>query len=113
MTINDPACGTGGFLLAAHEYISTTTSSTPTRRAPPLRCFTGWEIVDNTARLCAMNLLLHGIGSPRRASPITVDDALRADPGDRGSTWCSPTRRSGRSRRCRSSTPRARPAAET
>ena len=25
----------------------------------------GWEIVDATARLCAMNLLLHGIGTPR------------------------------------------------
>jgi type I restriction enzyme M protein len=43
----------------------------------------GTEIVDNTARLCVMNLLLHGIGSEEAESPITVDDALKADPGDR------------------------------
>jgi type I restriction enzyme M protein len=45
--------------------------------------FTGWEIVDNTARLCAMNMLLHGIESPESDSPVHVDDALRADPGIR------------------------------
>jgi type I restriction enzyme M protein len=43
----------------------------------------GWEIVDNTARLCVMNLLLHGIGSEDTDSPIHVDDALKADPGHR------------------------------
>ena len=41
----------------------------------------GWEIVDNTARLCVMNLLLHGIGDEEHESPIVVDDALKADPG--------------------------------
>ena len=35
----------------------------------------GWEIVDNTARLCVMNLYLHGIGAERRpVSPIHVAD---------------------------------------
>jgi type I restriction enzyme M protein len=43
----------------------------------------GWEIVDATARLCAMNLLLHGIGAPQSDSFIRVDDSLRSDPGDR------------------------------
>ena len=43
----------------------------------------GWEIVDNTARLCVMNLLLHGIGDEEHESPIVVDDALKADPGER------------------------------
>jgi len=47
------------------------------------RGFTGWEIVDNTARLCAMNLLLHGIESPDSDNSVHVDHALRADPGDR------------------------------
>ena len=46
------------------------------------RC-SGWEIVDNTARLCVMNLLLHGIGDEEHDSPIVVDDALKADPGER------------------------------
>ena len=40
-----------------------------------------WEIVDGTARLCAMNLLLHGIGTPNGKSLVTVADALRGDPG--------------------------------
>ena len=43
----------------------------------------GWEIVDGTARLCAMNLLLHGIGTPNGESLVTVADALRGDPGVR------------------------------
>jgi len=43
----------------------------------------GWEIVDATARLCAMNLLLHGIGTPESESFIRVDDSLRSDPSDR------------------------------
>ena len=44
----------------------------------------GWEIVDNTARLCVMNLFLHGIGDEKgEDSPITVADSLRGDPGDR------------------------------
>ena len=85
MTICDPACGTGGFLLAAYEWISrNTASSTPTQRKH-LRfdALKGWEIVDNTARLCVMNLLLHGIGAEDATSPIDVDDALEADPGER------------------------------
>ncbi|MCP4449812.1 MAG: N-6 DNA methylase, partial [Myxococcales bacterium] len=34
------------------------------------------------ARLCAMNLLLHGIGS-QESEPVLVRDSLAADPGDR------------------------------
>ena len=83
-TICDPACGTGGFLLAAYESISRSHLLDPDQkkhlRFDALR---GWEIVDNTARLCVMNLLLHGIGSEDAESPITVDDALKADPGMR------------------------------
>ena len=41
----------------------------------------GWEIVDGTARLCAMNLLLHGIGTPNGNEP------RRPSP-----TRCEPTR---------------------
>ena len=43
----------------------------------------GWEIVDGAARLCVMNLYLHGIGHDLLASPIRVDDSLASDPGDR------------------------------
>jgi type I restriction enzyme M protein len=80
----DPACGTGGFLLAAHEYIARNHMLDPDeKRHLRFESLRGWEIVDNTARLCQMNLLLHGIGAADAASPITVADALGADPGDR------------------------------
>lgn len=84
-TISDPACGTGGFFLAAYQHIL----NHHPHLDPDQRChlrsgaFTGWEIVDNTARLAAMNMVLHGIESPESDSPIHVDDALREDPGDR------------------------------
>jgi type I restriction enzyme M protein len=85
LAICDPACGTGGFFLASYEFIATNFPHLDPDQARALQsgAFTGWEIVDNTARLCAMNLLLHGIESPEAESPIHVDDALRADPGER------------------------------
>ena len=42
----------------------------------------GCELVHGVARLCAMNLLLHGIGS-QDYEPIVVSDSLAGDPGDR------------------------------
>ena len=84
LRVCDPACGTGGFLLAAHEWIARSHQLDPDQkkhlRFDALR---GWEIVDATARLCVMNLLLHGIGSEEAESPVAVDDALKADPGER------------------------------
>lgn len=85
MRIADPASGTGGFFLAAYDHILRNHPNLDPDQKRHLRSglFTGWEIVDNTARLCAMNLLLHGIESPDSDSPVHVDDALRADPGQR------------------------------
>lgn len=85
ITICDPACGTGGFLLAAYEWIVRNFEFLDPEQREHLRfdALKGWEIVDNTARLCVMNLLLHGIGSEDAPSPIVVDDALKADPGER------------------------------
>ncbi len=85
MTICDPACGTGGFLLAAQDSIVRTSPFLDPDQKHELRygAIRGWEIVDNTARLCAMNLLLHGISAADASSPIEVDDALKADPGER------------------------------
>ena len=85
-TVADPACGTGGFLLAAHEWIvdhHISEMDADDKRFLRDEALHGWEIVDGTARLCAMNLLLHGIGTPTGDSLVTVADALRADPGVR------------------------------
>ena len=85
MTICDPACGTGGFLLAAHEYVSHNFPYLDPDEKRHLRfdALHGVDIVDTVARLCVMNLLLHGIGAEDAESPIVVDDSLRADPGER------------------------------
>jgi len=81
-TICDPACGTGGFLLAAHDYIAEHHQlDRDQQRHLRYDALRGWEIVDATARLCVMNMLLHGIGGDD--SPIRVADSLAADPGDR------------------------------
>ena len=83
-TICDPACGTGGFLLAAHNYLVAQNPNLTKDQKKQLKngTFTGIELVQSVARLCAMNLLLHGIGSQER-EPIEVTDSLAADPGDR------------------------------
>jgi type I restriction enzyme M protein len=83
-TVSDPACGTGGFLLAAHDYLvkNNPNLTRDQRRKLKEETFKGWELVQGTARLCAMNMLLHGIGS-QDFEPIVVDDSLAADPGER------------------------------
>lgn len=79
-TIHDPACATGGFLLAAHKFISENNLLDPDQnRRLQNSVLSGIELVDNTARICAMNLLLHGIGRPDGDSPVTVADALTWD----------------------------------
>ncbi|MCX8554222.1 N-6 DNA methylase [Mycolicibacterium mucogenicum] len=63
---------------------------TPTQRTHLRDNFVaGYELVDGTARLAAMNLLLHGIGAADGASLIEVRDALIADPGRRWSVVLS------------------------
>ncbi len=83
-TICDPAGGTGGFFLAAHDYVSDPKHyalDKEQKQFLKFDTFKGWEIVDSAARLCVMNLYLHGIGG--EASPIIVGDSLASDPGDR------------------------------
>ena len=79
--ICDPACGTGGFLLAAHDYIVNNNPNMDQGQKDLLRdhALYGWEIVDSTARLGVMNLYLHGIGGDE--TNIIVDDSLRNHPG--------------------------------
>ena len=84
-TIADPACGTGGFLLVVHDYVTNPEHYQLDRdqklflRDKALR---GVELVDNVARLCAMNLFLHGIGggSVDADAPIEVRDSLLTEP---------------------------------
>lgn len=80
-TVCDPACGTGGFLLAAYDHLKTQTQDREKLRTLRHTAFTGVDIVDEVVRLCAMNLYLHGVGNG--GSPVTQGDALANDGGDR------------------------------
>ena len=61
--IHDPACGTGGFLLAVHDYITEHYQlDKDDKRFLKEKALSGTEIVDAAARLCTMNMFLHGIG---------------------------------------------------
>lgn len=82
-TLCDPACGTGGFLLIAHEYILEHNPVLDPDQRKHLRddALRGVDIGDMTYRLCVMNMLLHGIGTPTAPPPISRDDALAAHPG--------------------------------
>lgn len=81
-TIADPSCGTGGFFLGALEYINKTNKKISPKDADNLRfnIFHGWEIVDETARLCLMNLFLHGVGDLINTPEIEVTDSLKEEP---------------------------------
>jgi type I restriction enzyme M protein len=82
--ICDPACGTGGFLLAAHDYLA---KHHALDRAQKKKLkggtFFGIELVDSVTRLCAMNLLLHGIGGDLEEDlPVVTKDALAGKHGE-------------------------------
>lgn len=79
MTVYDPACGTGGFLLASHDYISKGYLLDKEQKMfLKFDTLGGKDIVDSVARLCVMNLFLHGIGGE-----VQVGDSLISDPGSR------------------------------
>jgi len=83
-TVCDPACGTGGFLLAAHDYVAKHHQLDRAQKKK-LKSGTlfGIELVDSVTRLCAMNLLLHGIGSESDSDlPVVTKDALAAKHGE-------------------------------
>lgn len=82
-TVCDPACGTGGFLLAAADYITEhhgAQLNLDQRERLASGGIWGAELVDGTARLAAMNMLLHGIGRPSGTSLIEVGDSLSERP---------------------------------
>lgn len=83
-TIADPACGTGGFFLAAYDYLAANPALDKEQKAfLKTSTFHGNEIVASTRRLCLMNMLLHNIGEIDGQSRISPNDALIADDGRR------------------------------
>lgn len=85
-TIADPCCGSGGFFLAAHAFLSDSSNYSLDREQKEFlknQTFVGTEIVPMTYKLCLMNLLLHNISDMYGTPPVTFGDALLTDPGDR------------------------------
>ena len=83
-TIADPACGTGGFFLAAYDHIVKNNQLDKAQNQfLKFKTFFGNEIVASTRRLALMNLFLHNIGDIESESPISSADALVADSGQR------------------------------
>ena len=85
-TICDPACGTGGFLLSAYEFLSNPVNYQLDRESKQFlknKTFSGVELVQETYRLCLMNLFLHGIGDINSNEvPIERRDSLLTKPND-------------------------------
>jgi type I restriction enzyme M protein len=83
-SVCDPAAGTGGFLLSAYDYVIRHQGKELDREQKKhlrTKFVKGWELVPNTARLCIMNLFLHGID----ADPCPIRsgvDSLAGDPGE-------------------------------
>ena len=83
-TIVDPCCGSGGFLLLSKDYIENNYDlNEKDKNFLKFNTFRGWEIVQSTYRLCLMNLFMHNISDFDGKSPITRNDALLSDPGER------------------------------
>jgi type I restriction enzyme M protein len=78
-TVQDPAAGTAGFLVAADRYIKDHTDdlyklSEQKAFFQRHKAFVGAELVPDTHRLCMMNLLLHGIeGGVELADTLSPD----------------------------------------
>lgn len=76
-TIADPSCGTGGFFLGALNYLNKKKLSKAQSEFLRFKTFHGWEIEKSTARLCLMNLFLHGVGDLKDTPEIEVTDSLK------------------------------------
>lgn len=81
-TISDPACGTGGFLVAAYEWLMDETKGGALDRATAKRVrqktYFGQDLVARPRRLALMNLYLHGL-EPKIYLGDTIYEAPSSD----------------------------------
>lgn len=75
-TVCDPAAGTGGFLLAAYREMRRKAKTKAEAKRIAEQGIRAIELVEGVARLCLMNLVLHGVGG--KESPVKVADALES-----------------------------------
>ena len=77
-TVCDPACGTGGFLLAAYDYMKEQSQNKAKIDFLKDKALYGYDNTALVVTLASMNLYLHGIGTDR--SPIICQDSLEKVP---------------------------------
>jgi type I restriction enzyme M protein len=81
--IQDPAAGTGGFLIAANRYLREHSDSATWTKAQQRKyrrnTFYGMEHVQDAHRLALMNLMLHGLDSDPEAAGIRYGDTLSSE----------------------------------
>lgn len=83
-TIADPCCGSGGFFLAAQDFIAENYQlDREQKEFLKNETFFGNELVAATFKLCLMNLYLHNIGDIYGNVPVAQGDSLLTDPGYR------------------------------
>ena len=73
-TVADPACGTGGFLLAAYEHMKTQSKDIEKQQFLKNSALFGADNTSLVVTLASMNLYLHDIGVNK--SPIAYQDSL-------------------------------------
>lgn len=77
-TVCDPACGTGGFLLAAFDHMKRESKDLRKQEFLKAEALTGYDITPLVVTLASMNLYLHGVGID--ASPVMCEDSLEKEP---------------------------------
>lgn len=77
-TVCDPACGTGGFLLAAYDYMKEQSQDKDKRNFLKDKALHGFDNTALVVTLASMNLYLHGVGTDR--SPVVCQDSLEKAP---------------------------------
>jgi type I restriction enzyme M protein len=77
--IQDPAAGTGGFLVSADKFIKARNKAGD---APSTAFYQGVELVKDTHRLCLMNLFLHDMPAKLIHGDALSEDYLRLDDAD-------------------------------
>lgn len=78
--IQDPASGSGGFLVAADRFIRSNNTQNTYSHNPPR--YQGAEIEKNTRRICLMNTLLHGLNAEIVFGDALTDDASSFEAAD-------------------------------
>lgn len=74
----DPACGTGGFLLSAYQYMKEQSNNKEKLDFLNSKGIIGYDNTPLVVTLASMNLYLHGIGVKK--SPVTEQDSLEREP---------------------------------